>query len=272
MQKKGFLLTFIVLATALTACGNTSLKKAALENAATQEAAALPAAEISPAPSAIGGTFQNTILVNSSEEVSIVPDIAEIVYSVRTQASTAALCQQQNAESVSQVTTLLLGLEVAESSIQTSDYYMNPVYNYSGSTPRITGYEAVTSLTVSDLPMERLEDILAQSVDNGVNTIQSITYQASSYDESYQQALTKAVDTAHKKAQVLADAAGCQLGAVVNIQETGGYSNARYTDNALTNKFRSMSAKEELADASAGIMAGEIQVSASITVEYQVLH
>ena len=214
----------------------------------------------------------NSITVNSSEKVTVVPDIAEVVYSVRTDAKEAADCQQQNAEAVSQVIELLKGLNIADTSIQTSDYYMNPVYNYSGGTAKLTGYEAITTLTVSDLPIDGLENILSQSVSTGINTIQSITYQASKYDESYQQALTAAVETARQKAQVLAEAAGCSVGAVIDIQETSGYQEARYTNNALANQYRS-SIKAELSmsveDSAGTLMPGEIQVEASIIVKYQ---
>lgn len=213
----------------------------------------------------------NSISVNSNEKVTVVPDIAQVEYSVRTEAGDAAACQQKNTEAVSQVIELLKTLNVDEASIQTSDYYMNPVYNYSGNTPRVTGYEAVTTLTVSDLPIDGLDEILSQSVSNGINTIRSITYQASKYDESYQQALTTAVESAHRKAEALADAAGCQVGSVINIRETSGYSQERYSDYALTNRYAA--AKQEMSMAmedNAGIMPGEIQVEASIVVEYQI--
>ncbi len=146
---------------------------------------------------------------------------------------------------------------------------MNPVYDYSNNTARVTGYESITTLTVSDVPIDGLDQILSQSVLNGINTIQSITYQAGKYDESYQAALSAAMETARKKAEVLAKAAGCSVGAVLNIQETGSYSEARYTDNALASKYRSSAVKEMALEDTAGIMAGEIQVEASIVVEYQ---
>ncbi len=257
----------------LTGCGAFS-KETTPQN---QDAAAIgeSLSEVSDAaPVAMGAPVaasnQNSITVSSSEHVTAVPDIAEVVYSVRTEAREAADCQQQNTESVGQVTELLKSLSIDEASIQTSDYYMNPVYDYSGNRARVTGYEAVTTLTVSDIPIDGLDNILSRSVSSGINTIQSITYQASKYDESYQAALSAAVETAYQKAQVLADAAGCNVGAVIKIEETSSYSNARYTDTALTNKYRSEAVKEEYALAdTAGIMPGEIQVEASVMVEYQ---
>ncbi len=268
MKKIYALLTMGIFTLGLAGCGNLTPDnmKAVEPSSVSSDGQALPTSPLQTGSSMPAGT--NSITVNSSEKVAAVPDIAEITYAVRTQASTAAACQQQNTESVGQVTALLTSLNIAQNSIQTSDYYMNPVYNYSGNTPRLTGYEAVTTLTVSDIPIDELDNILSQSVSNGVNTIQSITYQASKYDESYQAALTAAIESAHQKAQTLAQAAGCSIGAVISIQETSGYTQARYSDNALANTYRS-SIKQEMASDTAGIMPGEIQVEASIVVQYQ---
>lgn len=215
---------------------------------------------------------RNTISVNSSEKVAVIPDIAEIVYAVRTEAGDAASCQQKNAQEVAKVVELLTGLGIEESSIQTSDYYMYPVYNYSGNTQRITGYEASTSLSVSKLPLENLGKVLTESVSAGINNIQSITYQSSQYDQAYSDALKLAMESAREKAMVLAEAGGCSLGAVAGITENSNYSEARYTDNALNSKLRSMSAKAEMStgtdDYFSNVMPGEVQVEVNITVEY----
>ena len=55
---------------------------------------------------------RNVISVNSSETITVVPDIAEIVYAVRTEAKDAASCQQKNTEDVAKVIELLKGLGV----------------------------------------------------------------------------------------------------------------------------------------------------------------
>lgn len=272
MKKIKVLFAIGMLALGITGCGNQAASSADIPADATSSDLTWQNIAVDEPASSLTSIYEtNSITVNSSEKVTVVPDIAQVVYSVRTQAREAADCQQKNAEAVSQVIELLIGLGIEEKSIQTSDYYMNPVYNYSGNTARITGYEADATLTVSNLPIDGLDHILSQSVSTGINTIESITYQASKYDESYQQALSTAVAAAYEKAQVLAEAAGCNVGKVISIQETSGYSEARYTDNALTNKYRSASAEKlmDLADTAGTMMPGEIQVEASIIVEYQ---
>lgn len=216
---------------------------------------------------------RNVISVNSNETVTVVPDIAEIIYAVRTEAKDAASCQQKNTEDVAKVIELLKSLGVEETSIQTSDYYMYPIYNYSGNTQRITGYEASTSLTVSKLPIDSLDTILAQSVQTGINNIQSITYMSSKYDEEYSNALKLAMESARAKAEALAEAGGCSLGSVVGVRENSNYSEARYTDNALSSKMRSMESLAVAAgeEGSSAIMPGEVAVEVNITVEYLIL-
>lgn len=269
MKKIVLILTTFIMIMGLTACGgqvNTTESSEASETATPEAETIQSSASQTTDPS-------HRITVNSSEHVSVVPDIAEVVYSVRTKDSTASGCQQKNSANVGQVIELLKSLGIAESSIQTSDYYMNPVYNYSSGSAVLAGYEATTTLTVSDLPIDELDDILAQSVSGGINTVQSITYQASEYDESYQEALKKAVASAYEKAQVLAAASGSTVGPVISIQEISGYSDARYTDYARSNQINSLSsAKEEALADTAGMMPGEVDVEAGIIVEYQLIY
>ena len=208
----------------------------------------------------------NTITVNSNEKVNVVPDIAEVVYSVQTESPDAAGCQQQNTEDVNKVVELLTGLGVEEGSIQTTGYYMNPRYSWSNDTQTLIGYEATTTLTVSDLLIDSLGDILTQSVNAGVNNIQSISYLSSNYDESYQEALRLSIEAA--KAEAMAQAAGCQLGGITQLREQSSYSPARYTDNALAEKTSLSAARDT---GSVTIMPGELEVEAVITVEYQLL-
>ena len=192
----------------------------------------------------------------------MIPDIAEIVYSIQTQGSDAQTCQKENSATSDQVVALLKQLGIEENSIRTTGYYLNPVYDWSGSIQLLTGYEAVTTLTISDLPMDQVGEVLTQSVDAGVNNIQSISYLSSEYDTAYQEALSLAVAAARTKAEALAQAEGCTVGEILSIQETSGYTQARYNDTALTQS--TMSAAEE----SVSIMPGELDIEASVVVEF----
>ena len=101
MKKLYLLLATTLLTAGLTGCGSSrSGGQAAQDLPAAKDTGSQPAPEIpaSPAaPSPAGGYGTNSITVNSSEKVTVIPDIAEIVYAVRTEAKEPSDCQHQNA-------------------------------------------------------------------------------------------------------------------------------------------------------------------------------
>ena len=116
----------------------------------------------------------NTITVIGKEEVKVVPDMAEIEYSIYTKKETAAECQSENAKDLNAAIEKLKSLGVEEKSIQTSSYGLNPIHDWNSSDQAVTGYEMTTRLTVSDIPIDQAGTILSESVSAGVNGIDSV--------------------------------------------------------------------------------------------------
>ena len=116
----------------------------------------------------------------------------------------------------------------------------------------------------SCMSLDQVGEILTQSVDAGVNNIQSISYLSSEYDQAYQEALSLAVAAARTKAEALAQTEGYTVGEILFVQETSGYSEARYNDTALAQSTMTAAAAEE----SVSIMPGELDIEASVVVEF----
>lgn len=206
-----------------------------------------------------------TITVSGRETVKTVPDMAEIVYAVFTQEKDAAACQKANTEKVNKLLDALKALGIEEKSIQTSGYDISPRYDWDNN-GEIVGYEATTQVTVSDISLAQVGEVLEESVESGVNQVQSLAFLASDYDKSYQEALKMAVTQAQEKAQALADASGCTLGRPIHITEYGSDQSTRYVNvNAVQNMKR-----EAAADMAMSVMAGEIDVEASISVDFAI--
>ena len=221
-------------------------------------------------PSSIQVTnVENQVIsVNAREEVKVVPDMAELELSVTTEEADAAACQTANSEAVDKVVAAITPKRFGQEAIHYSSYNLNPIYDWENGRT-ITGYSMDTSITVSDVPVDVVGEVISVSVGAGANSIQSVTYMSSKYDESYQEALAKAVESAYSKANAMAIAGGCSLGDVVKIEEHTTNSQARYT--AVTN----MSARDgamavpEAAEGAA-VMPGQVSVVADILVEYAV--
>jgi uncharacterized protein YggE len=167
---------------------------------------------------------------------------------------------------------ILKELGVQESSIST-EFNMNPTYDWSSSDQRITGYQATTTITVSDIVLDSLGSILAESVKTGVNTVQGINYYSSSFDEAYQKALAKALKMARGKAEALSEelalAEGCELGGIQSINESNYNDSQRYAMKSANLAVAETAAEADMGTGAA-ISPGTITVKAQITVVYAI--
>lgn len=211
-----------------------------------------------------------SVTVTASGTVKAAPDMARIVYEIVTEDADAVRCQQKNAETLDAVIAYLKEQGMADSSIRTSDFSLEPRYDWSGNRQRLIGYTMTTQLEAADIPMEQVGTLLSGAVGAGANRIRSVSYYSSRYDEAYEEALALAMDMAKAKAEALAHAGGCQVTEILRVEEHMDSQEGRYVDAGLA-----MSTMEEYSAASdtaaMAVMAGEMEVEADITVEYLLL-
>lgn len=209
------------------------------------------------------------LTLNSSESVTVTPDMAEIVYGITTEDTDAVACQQKNMELLNQLVEYLKGQDISESSITTSRFSMVPQYDWSGNTRTLLGYRMDTEVTVTDIAVADVGTLLSNGVNAGANEIYSVSYFSSQYDTAYADALAKAVDAARTKAEVLAEASGKTLGKVLNIQEYQDSQSGRYKEGTVN---MSRDAAEEAAGvADMNVMPGEMDVTANISIEFELV-
>ena len=214
---------------------------------------------------------ENRISLVSSETVEVVPDMAELQVTIRTEDSDALKCQQENTEKLDQLLTYLKGQGFEEESIETSGFSLNPRYDWSGNTQKLVGYDMRTTVTVTDVPMEQIGAMLTEVVENGANEIDSVSYFSSQYDQAYNQALAKAIELSKSKGEALAAASGMKLGHVVKIQEQSDNQYGRYV-NADLRATKNMAMADVVSEAAAmEVMPGEMQVTAQISVEFELV-
>lgn len=214
---------------------------------------------------------ENKISLTSSETVEVIPDMAEISFTIRTEAKSAADCQQDNTGKLNQLLEYLKGLGYDEKSIETSGFSLNPRYNWSNNEQKLVGYEMRTTVKVTDVPMDQVGAMLTNAVENGANEIDSVSYFSSEYDQAYNEALAKAIELSKSKGNALAEASGMKLGSVLNITEHSDSQYGRYVSADLR-ASKTAAVMEAAADSmEMGVMPGEMQVTAEITVEFELV-
>ncbi len=170
------------------------------------------AADDKPAP--------RTIVVSATGTVEVVPDMAEIRTGVTTRADSARQAVDANNAAMARLMRVLDAARNAARDIRTSNFSVNPEYKHvRGEQPRVIGYRAANTVHVRIRDIDNVGKILDQVVTAGSNTIQGIGFTVSKPDALTDQARRKAVALAVSRAKLLANAAGAELGPVLQISE-----------------------------------------------------
>ena len=228
-------------------------------------AAGLAGCTSAPASVTVQSAENTGITVTSQEKIKAEPDIAEITYSVYSQAADASTCQSENQTDLDAVLALLKD----EKDIQTNNVGLNPIYDWDNG-KKITGYEMTTEVVVSDVAIEDAGAIISDSVNAGINSIDSVQYQCSNFDEIYQEALKKAIESARVKAEAMAEAGGCKLGTMTNVQEYSSGQQARYYDTSYSSGMAMKETAMEDAGAGRNLMPGQVDVEAEVSATFSI--
>lgn len=168
--------------------------------------------------------MQRLITVTGEGAVQAVPDMAMISVGVSHQDRDAAAAMAQASTAAAEVLNRLTALGVGPADMQTSQVNLSPVYGSrsSGDTVQIDGFRAELTMQVRVRDLPALGRILGAVVQDGANQFSGLQFGLLAPEAAQDAARQAAVAEALRKAQILAQAAGVNLGQVVSISENGG--------------------------------------------------
>lgn len=110
---------------------------------------------------------------------------------------------------------------VADKDIRTTRYAIEPRYDYSGDSQRLTGYVVTQRARITLRDLDRASAAITGVSTSGGNDVrvEGIAFEVSDPEALLDQARADAVDQARAHAEVYARAAGAELGEVIDIQE-----------------------------------------------------
>jgi uncharacterized protein YggE len=213
---------------------------------------------------AFAGAASANITVTGTGKVTYTPDIAHVGVGASSEGKTASEAWQKNGEIVRKVFDALKKLGVAAKDIKTTGVSVSPRYHYAkNQPPKLLGYTASYNLTVTVRDLEKLGVVLDGVVAGGANGDVGISFGCSDPEKLLDQARTRAVREARKKAELYTQGAGAALGQVITISE--GHT-------APWRHFRYEHALKSAPDAPLPIAVGEQDMSVSVTVTYAIVH
>lgn len=199
------------------------------------------------------------IVVTGTGTVEAAPDMATLSIGVTTQGDSAAAALAANSAAVEAVMARLTAAGIESRDMQTSNLSLYPNWHGSESAaPTIASYVASNQLTIRVRQLDGLGAVLDAAVTDGANTLNGLTFGLADPGPAMDEARKEAVAEARARAELLATAAGVTLGPILEISEGGSW-------NEPAPMFRA-----EVAAAPVPVAAGELGLSATVTIHYEI--
>jgi uncharacterized protein YggE len=213
-----------------------------------------------PAVNASTGMNQPAITVHGTGTVTLTPDMATVVLGVDARQPTAKAAQAAASSAMNAVIAAVKRHNIAAADMATVSISLGPVYDYSGNTQKLTGWEAQQALSVEDRNLADTGSLIDDAVAAGANSVQGVTLSVANPGAATAQARAAAVADAKARAQGLASAAGVTLGSPISIEETGAPSPTPVP----------MAAPAAGAMASTPIVPGSFEVTVTVDITYAI--
>lgn len=212
-------------------------------------------------------TVSSRVMVTGEAEARAQPDTAVVVLSVVTQSPRALEAQQANARKSEAVMAAATGAAGASPEVKTSGYSLQPQQEWWGGKPRITGYEARNTVTVTTKNLDRVGSVIDASTQAGANSVEGINFVLREDNPARRETLAEATRQAVSKAESIAQALGGRVTRVVESQE-GGFVPRPPLDGA---RLRSETRDAFTANADAARMSSRTPVEAgALNIKSQV--
>lgn len=166
-----------------------------------------------------GESMKNTVSVNGSGSVSVIPNMASVTLAVVTRNADVTKAASDNAELMLKVESAIRTLGIAKEDMTTSDYDLYQEVNYKDNKPEYGAFRVTNNLTVTVRDMEIVGAVIDAAVNAGANQLSNVSFYSDNTESAVNQARTLAVEQGYWAAKTLAESAGRKLGKVLTIQE-----------------------------------------------------
>lgn len=201
-----------------------------------------------------------TLVVSAEGRVAAAPDMATVTLGVVAESPEAAPALQQMSQSMQDVLDSLSAAGIAETDVQTTNLSLAPRWSdrrQNDAPARIEGFVASTDVSVRVRDLDGLGGLLDTVSRDGANRFHGVEFGLQSPQEAQDAATRAAVAEALRKAELLVDAAGLELGPILSIRETGGGIEPRM-----------MRGQMDMAMASVAVASGEVDIRAGVTITW----
>lgn len=200
-----------------------------------------------------------TVTTNGTGETVAAPDMAEMYFGAAVQSEDAKDALGRANDLAEAITAAVKDAGVASEDIQTASVSVYPEQAFNGPEPVITGYRASIQVRVKVRDIEKIGDVIGAASDAGANEIGGPSFMLDEDAEATNEAIELAIDDARNRAEVMAKAAGKQLGEIISVSEIG----------ASVPLYRGAVAESMDAASAVAVEPGQLDISTTVTVVFE---
>ena len=213
---------------------------------------------------------QNTISVSGSATASSEPDTLIVVLGVDSEAKTANESLSQNSNSLNAVISSLTNSGISEDDIQTSNFRIYPLYDFSDSKDKqiLIGYRVSNMLSIQTDKIDSAGNVIDIAVSSGANRVDNISFQLS--DEKSQKISDDLISNAILDATQKAEKALVPLKQqIVGVKSVIIHDNVMpFYDSPMRSSFGGMAMESSMK--SAPIMSGDEEIRTDVSVVFYI--
>lgn len=204
----------------------------------------------------------NTItIVGEGREIGV-PDIATIDLGALSTSKKVSEAQADNTKKMNDLVARLQKAGIGKEDMKTTQYYINPRYDYIDGRSVLAGYDVQQTLKVKIGNLDNIGLVLAIAGEVGANQIGGLNITIDDPEPLRERARAKAVANARQKAEVLARSIGVQLSRIVAFSESSLDEPPIY-------------AKESFGIGGGGaptpsIQSGSLEITSTVTLSYEI--
>jgi uncharacterized protein len=204
------------------------------------------------------------LVTQGQSEIWVSPDMATLSVVVTALKPESRLAKEEVDTKVAALFSSLARLGIGKKDIDSGNVITRPDYTYPKNSegPKLVGYQAERQISVRLYDLDLLSQALNKILEQGIQTIQQVSYDRRNADELHREARLAAVANAKALAEELAQEFGHKLGGVYAIEYQPQGSTAPPRHFGMMNKM----ASEEALDAS--YVQNEIQFTDRVHVVF----
>ena len=213
---------------------------------------------------------QNTISVSGSATASSEPDTLIVVLGVDSEAKTANESLSQNSNSLNAVISSLTNSGISEDDIQTSNFRIYPLYDFSDSKDKqiLIGYRVSNMLSIQTDKIDSAGNVIDIAVSSGANRVDNVSFQLS--DEKSQKISDDLISNAILDATQKAEKALVPLKQqIVGVKSVIIHDNVMpFYGSPMRSSFDGMAMESSMK--SAPIMSGDEEIRTDVSVVFYI--